>query len=350
MQVYYILLFILLFLTLLSIDRYGKHYRSFLLFAGGVALLIVAVFRDVSVGTDTLGYYLSFNDIHNEEITRVYSGSQYGWYLYNIFMHDHFNYFVFQFVNYTIIIGGFCYFFYKESPNSLLSLLLLLLLCGYTASFNIMRQYIAIGIILFGLPALKESPKRFTFFVLVSALFHFSALFCLILIPVQRKLSIKNKKWTLVLLVFSFIAGFLFTDVLKELVSLLDIFSFLNQGISQYTELWGTGEHRNVLTNLAINFMFVLTYLLSKNKESIYLRMYFIFVILNNIFGSAGQGNRIFVYFFCGVFVAIPEVLYGLKNPIHHAGYTLTVLVYAFVYWYWAMSLNVGEVVPYVWR
>lgn len=350
MNVYYILLFSLLLLSLLSANRYGKRYSSLLLFVGGGTLLIVAAFRDVSVGTDTLGYYLSFNNIHNEDITRVYSGTQYGWYLYNIFMHDYFNYSVFQFVNYLIIIVGFCYFIHKESQNSILSLLLFFLLCNYTTSFNIMRQYIAIGIVSIALTLMETHPKRFIVLILVASLFHFSALLCLVLFPIKKMLSIKNKKWVLITLAISFILGFFFTDALKALVSLLEVFSFLNEGVPQYTSAWGTGMARNIFSNLAINFMFILTYLLSRNKNSVYLRMYFLYILLNNAFGSAGQGNRIFLYFFLGIFIAIPDVLYNLKRPLYRLGYCITVLVYGLGYWYIAMSSGSGEVVPYIWR
>ena len=345
MIVYNILLGLLFFLYILTFSRYWKSHSLWLLIVAGVVLFSIAAFRSVSVGTDTESYYNYFYNIELLKDDRIYTGLQRGWYHYTLFFYRFFDFQWFLIANYTIIIGGFCYFLYKKSTNCVASILLFFLLYFFFSSLNVMRQYMAISIVLVALTFLDKNKLVFCGLVILASFFHFSALICLMFLFVQNRLSIHRQFYVIVFVVLSFLLGFVFENAMKTLVSQITIFNSLNEGAASYIEEWG-GE-RNIVTNMIINLMFIFSYLLAKDRSSFYLKLYFLFIILNNIFGSAGQGNRIFLYFNVGMLIAFPEISSKLKNISLRGIYNLAYVIYAYAIWYVSISSNSGEVVPY---
>lgn len=342
----YNVLFILLFLFfLISYTKIGKKYSWILLIIAGACLFCVAAFKDLSVGSDSESYLNFFENIEQLSDNRFYSGIQIGWYYYSLFFYKYLSFNAFLFFNYAIIIGGFCYFFYKESRNYMASLLLMFLLCFFSSSLNIMRQYIAISIVLIGLTKINNSRIKFIICVVIASLFHFSAIAGAIFLVIKDKMNISNRSISLIIVGLSFLFGFFLTSTLSPIIQRLVVFDSFNTGVSGYVEQFG-GE-RNIVSNLVINLMFVLSYICSRNRESLYLKSYFLYIVLSNLFGSMEQGNRLFLYFYMGILIAIPEISGGIKKAVPRYIYNVVFMVYCIGIWYISMNVNSGGVVPY---
>ena len=345
MEIYNILIGILLFFCLLSVI---KPKNNLILIITTVALICIASLKSISVGTDSWNYFNYFTRIDELYDEPVFIGVQRGWYFFNRFFHDLFNYDIFLFACYGIMIAGFSSYIAKNSKNYAFSMLLFVLMYFFCSSLNIMRQYIAIGIVYYALNFLEKDVKRYSILVLLASLFHFSALICLLFIFLP-KLNITKSWIPVIIIVGSYIIGFFFSETLFRFVNILQIFSnSLRDGIGDYFLDWG--DSRNLLTNLALNIMLLLTYCFSKDRNNNNIKLYLIFVILNNLFGAAGQGNRIFLYLQLAMIVAIPNTVYDIKNSLIRVGYVIVALVFAFGVWYYSISSNASEVLPYIFR
>lgn len=122
----------------------------------------------------------------------------------------------------------------------------------------------------------------------------------------------------------------------------------INEGVQGYLDAYG-GE-RNILPNLGINSVFILSYILSKTKKNLYLKLYFFYIILFNLFGSMGQGNRIFLYLQIPIIIIIPWIYYRIKNRIIANAYLGYTLMYAAATAYISFSRNTADIIPYIMR
>ena len=346
MFIYNVLLGLLFFFYILTFFKYWKQHPLSLLVFSCLFMLLIAAFKSISVGTDAENYYFYFQNVEVLKQNRIFKGIQRGWYYYNYFFHEYLSFRCFLFVNYAIIFIGFSYFLYKKSANCITSILLFFLLYFFCASLNVMRQYMAISIVLVGLTFFNKNKWKFCVCVLLASLFHYSALICYSFLLVHKKLSLNKTFYVMLFIIISFLLGFTFTDWLKGYIEQISIVDSLNEGASSYVEQWG-GE-RNIVTNLLINVMFLISYFLAKNRSSFYLKLYFLYIIFNNLFGSAGQGNRLFLYFNMGILIALPEISSQLKNFYIRNIYNVIFIVYAYAIWYVSINANNGDVVPYL--
>lgn len=344
MEIYNALILFLLFCSILSIN---KQFASYLLSVIFVVLVYIAASKDLGVGTDTINYYSSFMNVEAEKNFFVYGGTQKGWYYINLFFREYLNYDLFLYFCYTIIIGGVCFYVYKCSKLPVFSMLLFFLLYFYCSSLNIMRQYIALSILLLGISYMKRSRYVYIFFVLVATLFHSTALFGLSFMFVDC-MKIEMKKVIVTLIVLTFVLGIFFADMLNTTLYFMQ--TLLGGGFRYFAYMDAYGGERNILTNLGINIFFLITYILARNRNELPLKMYFLFIILNNLFGAAGQGNRLFLYFQIAMIVCLPNLYYSLSNRILKYGYLFAILIYSFGIWNYSISANASEVFPYFFR
>lgn len=180
---YFIMLALISFcaftIYILNISQRQKD-KAFL-FISFFILTFFSAFRGKEVGTDTdaymdifLKYVYGYSDPHSEV----------GYSLFN------------QFLSYistnpqaiiiasSIIINlGFMHFIYHNSKNAWISVYIYVTLFYYFYSFNAMRQFIAISIVLFAWNFLKNGKIiRFILIVLLASTFHTTALISFLLI------------------------------------------------------------------------------------------------------------------------------------------------------------------------
>lgn len=312
-----------------------------LLYVSALAMIVVAAGKGIETGTDSLSYYYSF--LYPEP----FSGSQAGWQFLNQILNKFTNYRVFLLVCYTINMGGIAYMVRKKSSNYILSMLLYYLLFFYFMSFNVMRQFVAMGIVAIGYVFLSISNKRiFVLCVLIASLIHFSAICTLLLLYIDRLDTVSRQKTVYCSIIVSFIIGFFFKDLFIPYLKYLSLLDTLaGKELSAYAEIWG-GE-RNVVTNLIINGVFVYSYYISKDKGNVFLKLWFLFILCSNMFGAGSQGNRLFLYLYMGALVAIPSILHQNMRTFWKFIYLIVILVYGAGVWYVSISGNLGDVLPY---
>lgn len=349
MLIYNLVIILLALLFIFSLKkRYLKNSNKITIFLC-VVLWIIAANHSLEVGTDTYNYFQNFKNILNEENMYYNQGLQRGWYFYNLVLYKIGNYNVFMYVCYAIIMGGVFIFIRKYSPNLVMSLLLFVLLYYYCSSLNIMRQFIALGVVLIAYALfLNKDIKKFMLFICFASLFHYTAI---LLIPVYFLTKINLSSRLVYFLVFiSFMLGFFLQDYIEPIIVKMIWLSDGFGGMDYYLEQWG--GVRNLFSNLVINFIFLLTYYLSKDKNSILLLLYFLSILLSNMFGAMGQANRFFIYFQITIIAVIPIVYYELRqNSFFRANaYLILILGYAYSFWFLSISSNASEVVPFLFR
>lgn len=340
MVTYIVLLCILLLFWIIS-NCYPRS-SSYLFYLGIIILIIIASFKDTSVGTDTLVYYDNFLFIQQYQDLRTYSGPQRIWYYINLMFNSINNYTLFMIFCYSISYGGIGYLINKQSKDRILSLILFFLFF-FGASLNIMRQYIAIGVFCIALYFLSnKNYYKYIIITIIASFFHFSTLL-MIFLPIIQFINFSKTKF-IILVISSFIIGF-FLNIMNPIVMSLSFLMSLNEGAQGYLDSWG-GE-RNLITNLIINLVFIISLYASKNRQSLYIKMWLFFILLSNLFGASPQGNRIFIYLFIGMIIAIPIIFKELYYPFNKILYLSIILIYGIGYWYIVLSSGQNEIIPY---
>lgn len=335
-------------LLLFFIASRNRPKSKVILYCTVILLLFFATFKGINVGSDSYEYWDTFTHIHNYLNDEKYSGLQKGfiWFTYGINKFG--GYTLYLFICYLICLFGYSYYFQKCSRNTALSFLMFFMLAYYIASLNIMRQYMAMGLYVVGLTFLSQGKKNyFILFTILASLFHYTAIVFLPLVFIDKISTLFSKApIVLCLVLLSFILGFLYKDTMFNILSMMsgDYYSegYLNWIASNF-EL-----ERNLISNIGLNVFFCVTYLLSNNKQSVFIIIWALGLILCNMFGSMDQANRIFLYLNMGILIAVPETLYSLTNKLYKYGYLIFTMIYLFVIWFYLRETN--GVTPYSFR
>lgn len=164
-----------------------RRFWFIVLFFGAAAL--IAAFRDVSVGADTLQFctwYGIIGSLPVEDIatTRYEIGFVvFCKALYSLSP----NYQLLLCVSSVVIFSSIAAIVYRYSEDVVFSAFLLVSLALYTSYLNIMRQALAMAFILFGIMRLLNNRKfSFIVFVLIAVLFHKSAILALVFLPLMN--------------------------------------------------------------------------------------------------------------------------------------------------------------------
>ncbi len=171
-----------------------KNARRFLIFSFGV-LILVAALRSRNIGTDLYVHYarrfedvarFGWGEIHRFARVSTYEiGYCYLTKLLSMICPDVQFYIA---VTSVFTLGTLGWFIYKNSPDVKMSTYVFILTCTYYNYMNIVRQAIAISLILIGFEFLKKPSNIvrncliFAAFVLLASTIHSSAVLCLILI------------------------------------------------------------------------------------------------------------------------------------------------------------------------
>lgn len=208
------------FLNNKEVLDFSNNYRY--IFCILIVLLFFAIFRSPDGLSVDYSVYKEIFRLSNNSLEYLYSmfpQNDIGYLFINkIFRLFTDNFLILLVFIHTIIIGGFLYYFKKHSKHVWLSILLLITIGGYYITYNLMRQFLAISILLIFSDYLYNR-KTVKYFIVVScvALIHKSAL---IMIPFYTFSNInvyKNKKIFISFLILCSIA-FLNFDFLLDLV------------------------------------------------------------------------------------------------------------------------------------
>lgn len=342
MTFYIIILIALLILSFIPQIRNSKV----LLFVFATVLIIFAAIRSLNVGTDTYNYYLAFRFPDRELAYYSNSLEVLYWWLIK-FCGYFFNYDLYMFIVYVIIITPVACVINKQSDNKFLSLLLYVCLGCYTSSFNTMRQAIAVSISLYAFYQFEKGGRKLCKHAiichLIAFLFHGSSIICLG-IYLLRYIQL-NKIVATIIVTCSFVIGFFMSDVLNDIFQLLSVYGGKYEA---YFNMFSGGEDRNLLSNLGVNLVILSVILLSPPSlsNSSFFWGSIAYIVLFNICGSMGYLVRISDYFLIFQVISIPNVQIKIQNSFVKNGYFCFIIVYCIAIFF-LRTLTINEVVPY---
>lgn len=180
-------LFIFLYGCFVDIKKVRNKRRY--LIVSGVILVFISGFRSVFKGMDdTLVYYnMYINDVMMtyEQIWQNVDKDVF-YHIFSKFLSSiygkNFQCLLITFA--TIYVGAFCYIVYKESPNSLISFIVLIGMSFFKFSMSGIRQGLAIAFVMLSYFSLKERKLLlFLLLVFIASCFHKSAAIFLVAYP-----------------------------------------------------------------------------------------------------------------------------------------------------------------------
>lgn len=235
-------------------------------------------------------------------------------------------------------------FIEKNSKKLWLSYFLFVTLGYYFMIFSIIRQFIAIGILLLSLESIKErNLKKFLIYYIIGVSFHWTALvFILLYIVYPIKINIKY----LVIINFGIIINFIFLDkIIIFLLNLLPKYEYM------YKDIIIKGEGLKLL--LLLYIIFFLGVLLKKlnireEKEKIYFHMMALAVYLQSLSYGFSLFTRVVNYFSIIMIIFIPNLIVNQKDKSIKILSIISVIILTMYYYYkFLLCDSIGVLVPY---
>ena len=326
MGVFYLLYFFLFFGVLINTKK-----QSFYLFVSFVILFVLAAFRDVSVGTDTVGYEMLFNRLVNGIDIR----QEFGWVYLNkliIYFGGGFNY-VLILASLLALIPVF-YVSKKYSVNPMLSIFLYYSFYIYLQSFNIMRQTIAVGFVLVAYTfLLRKAYMNYFLIVILASFFHITSLLCLPMVFVNK---IPDKIPVYLILIFGslFLGTFLGNFIMNKAAFLF--------GYLHYLDKFDSGVGIGLFIVL-VNVFSVFVIFTVKERDTLF-KMFIVYIVFVNLAVAVPFGYRIIFYFTIVQILFLPKFIKSNRFSIKKV---VLIIVILYGYLCFSRSVGSGEVIPY---
>lgn len=337
MIIYVILLSIIIFESIICYKSKNENKQKIYLIIIGILLILVSGLRDKNIGVDTASYvnfFQNVSNLDNSQLNSIYYEK--GFILFNKFLVLFSNHYSILLVISTLIIIIPILLFIKENSNSIwMSVYLFVTLTFYYNSMNIMRQYIAIGLILLSYSYVKKRKIiPFVFLVFLSASFHTTALVFLIVyfIPLI-KLSYRKLNY---LILFTLIIYLFFPYFLKVFFNYFRIYT----GYIYYLDSMNFGDILKFLIMfLILLFGIYFKYPNFQANKSTFINdenLQTIIIIIGTIFSFLAIRmsilSRITDYFFIFSIIYIPNVLKTIINPKLKLFVTYFVIIICLIY------------------
>ena len=314
----YIALFIFELLFGLAIMKKESKYKKIYLFVSFILLGGIAAIRTENVGVDTLQFhdaYLRIGNLNWLELSteRYEMGFSILCRILN-YISENPQLLISVtaiFINFSVIR-----FIYKYSKDVVFSILLYILLNFYFSYMNIMRQALAIAILLWAFDAIKNNKKiRYFILVVLATLFHGSAILGLAyIILLKFKYKQKYNKFVIPILGIIFLFG-------KEIFLL---FSEISPRLAGYVgSEYDTENYFGALLDFLLTFIiwWFGNNVLNKKKNDdidedliLYNKLMIINVITTLLTIRVGIFNRFTPYFSVFQIIWIPNILKIMKK------------------------------------
>lgn len=266
-----------------------------------------------------------------------------------IFENFHFTLF---FIELACAIPIYIYAYKIRENNSIVFIIFIFLMTIYVMSFNLMRQSIAISLIILSTYYFKMKEYKKTFFIyIISVLFHYSAVVCIVIyfimnIVINYKNENNKKNWMFLIFILA-IALTLTMDKIIELIPTKYSF-YIN---SQYA--FSSFSMLSLLKKFFLIGISLLIIYRIKNNEKLMneQKMYFILLILDLVtyfmsfkVSTFGRLGNYFLY--VGYFGIIPKIKYIFKQKMLTNALVCIVL---FTFWYkmFIIDYQVDDCYPY---
>ena len=333
----YIYLFIIA--TILSFFKKNK----FLLFIIYLLLLSIGSLRSIDVGTDTENYENMYKIINSGEEGRLFilAFVEPGWVLINyICGHIFDNYRPILFIGVFLSITPFFMRLWKSYDCPFHAIFFYITLYFYYNSFNITRQMVAISIILFCFDYLRNKQyKKYIIGILCAMLFHYSAIFCLCHIWIIKRIKITTIN-ALLILSSTYLMGLYVIPLLIPHIPLVGHYS------AYLMDTTSSGSATRILLNAFFIFILVSC---DKRKIEPYLNLFFVGIVIYNLFAFSSAVGRLALYFTCTQLFLYPMMT--SRYVVNSFTLKLCSFIYASTYYFLMLNANSGEIVPYqIWE
>lgn len=299
-----------------------------------LSLIFVLGFRDISIGVDGYSYFDNFVTANSMGVIAYYQTyvTEPGFYLlYRVayLLGD----FQWLFIMTAIIT---IYLFYKavgyETEKINLALAIFILASTqYFYYFGIMRMGIAVAIIAYSYRYIIEGKKlKFIFLVLIASMFHYSALFALILVLFSKNKFNKFKKTNLIKIIIFIPLSFFAVRLL--------IFPLITANRYQnYIEDFGVIS-LDFVSSLPLLILFLLYFNKFSLKSDNYQFYLFLFVvkIITEIFAPLIGIGRMVWYVNMSIVFLFPAVIRMSNDRMYKLLLTSITIIYCLIYSYTA--------------
>ena len=304
----YILLAIIILIPVFVKSTRGWH--NFIVFL----LCFFGFFRGRTVGTDV--------DIYCRNIVRTTFDPQ-SWNFYTVFEPGYniliaiYN----AFFNNPLFFIGLCsvffilsYNYYLKCKNEYASigLFILYMLGYYLQSYNIIRQYFALSIMLlllskYDLDRLKKKELLFIciLIILVGTLFH-NAIYILLCIPIYHIIKdtwLNKKTWYYVVVIASYVIFYL--DIVRIFLGRYNFFLINEKTNNYYSAALESTDSDYSMLRILLDTLFCIYIIFKTKRIDAYLFLMVVAQVFTNLFASLNP-----------LFVRIPVILYIISIPL----------------------------------
>lgn len=204
MEVYFSSLAIIVLAALIMKPGNNETSKKRFVVLSMVVLGLVAAVRSFYVGIDTYQYYVAYQTV-SYETSRYEVG-----FLFLIWLLNHIssNPQLLIMMSSAIIMISTGFFIQRYSKNPVLSICLFVTLLTYAYYLNLMRQALAVSVLMFSIPYLLDKKYlRYVIVVVLASTFHSSALVWLIFLPLS---FVRFNKRAIACYMVVFVAAMLF--------------------------------------------------------------------------------------------------------------------------------------------
>ena len=260
-----LLCLIIIFLyALINLGKQSKETKNkvFLVITFVILFFVVAT-REMNVGNDTKSYINLFNlcNMYKFDILNMNFYYEKGYLIFNVIL-NYLNFsprFFMYIMSFIFNVSAYC-FIKDNSKNYLMSVLMYINLLFFYQSMTMMRQFLALAIILmFSFKYVKNKQfLKFLLSIAVASLFHASAIIAVFIYPIYNLKY--NRKRVLMIIVSSIIV----------LLSLKFIYPFIANLInreSYYIDMLGEAKLGNFISMLIFVIMYIFSLIIVKQKE-----------------------------------------------------------------------------------
>ena len=313
------------------------RYNSYIYWVSIIILVIIAGFRDESIGTDTSSYIQAFEAAIDGA---NWWEKDFGFFIFNeiiaSFTHSP-NVFLLCLAFLTLFFTSIAFKKYSNNPQQ--SLFIYYGMYAYLMSLNICRQYLAIAIVLLAYTFIDNRKIISACLIIIASFIHFSAIFTLPLLGISH-IKLNNKYFIFISIIISLLIG------LMNVVGYIQIFanrygSYLDQD-SQH--LYRDDITLLLILSILFSILFLYFYMMSgKNlKNNSLFKIFYIGVLLNNIMFQLDLGTRLSLYFTITQTLFLP---YFFSKKYQYTQWIIS--LYLFAYCIIMLLRGSAEVYPY---
>ena len=266
------------------------------------------------------------------------------------------NFNVYLFIHQLICNGIIVTVLYKCKNKISFAISLLCYLCiFYGRTFNILRQALALSIVFYAINNLIDNKeKKFIICVLIATLFHFTAIFALIILPIKKICySNNNRKNIYVFIVIT--ASILITIYIEPVIEFAYMHGIVNKRIYNYLFDFVNASGKLFNFELLIKACLLLLIVVNKKKlKKISKENYFLIIsiiiefILFQLRNKIKFADRISLYFGYQIILILPQIIKTSKLNKNKLLLTIIITLLLILYWYYKYIYSGScEIYPY---